>query len=73
MMNSGWILITSAVPDFLGAQPMATTLTPDQMKAFVRNHFEDFVNKRNAAVIHRNMTADFHDHDGPWKIYRRGG
>jgi predicted ester cyclase len=35
------------------------------MKAFVRNHFEDFVNKRNAAVIHTNMTSDFYDHDGP--------
>src|SRR6516165_690141 len=44
---------------------MATTLSPDEMKRFVRDHFEDFVNKRNAAVIHRNMTADFHDHDGP--------
>ena len=44
---------------------MATTLIPDQMKAFVRNHFEDFVNKRNAAVIHTNMTPDFYDHDGP--------
>ena len=35
------------------------------MKEFVRQHFEDFVNKRNAAVIHKNMTADFFDHDGP--------
>lgn len=44
---------------------MATNLTPDQMKQFVRNHFEDFVNKRNAAVIHKNMTLNFYDHDGP--------
>ena len=44
---------------------MATNLTPDQMKQFVRDHFEEFVNKRNAAVIHRNMTPDFYDHDGP--------
>ena len=29
---------------------MATHLTPDQMKQFVREHFEDFVNKRNAAA-----------------------
>jgi predicted ester cyclase len=35
------------------------------MKEFVRNHFEDFVNQRNAAVIHKNMTSDFYDHDGP--------
>ena len=35
------------------------------MKQFVRAHFEEFVNKRNAAVIHNNMTPDFYDHDGP--------
>jgi hypothetical protein len=35
------------------------------MKQFVRDDFEDFVNKRNAAVIRKNMTSDFHDHDGP--------
>ena len=44
---------------------MPTTLTPEQMKWFVRDHFEDFVNKRDASVIHRNMTPDFYDHDGP--------
>ena len=44
---------------------MATNLTADEMKQFVRNHFETFVNKRNAAVIHKNMTPNFYDHDGP--------
>jgi predicted ester cyclase len=44
---------------------MATNLSLDQMKQFVRNHFEDFVNNRSAAVIRRNMTPDFYDHDGP--------
>lgn len=44
---------------------MATKLTLDQMKNFVREHFEDFVNQRKAAVIRKNMTADFYDHDGP--------
>ena len=44
---------------------MTTEQTPDEMKAFVRRHFEDFVNNRNAAVIHQNMTPDFLDHDGP--------
>jgi predicted ester cyclase len=44
---------------------MATNLTLDQMKKFVLEHFEDFVNRRNAAVIHKNMTRDFLDHDGP--------
>jgi len=44
---------------------MSTNLTSDQMKQIVRKHFEDFVNNRNAPVIHKNMTADFYDHDGP--------
>ena len=44
---------------------MATHLSTSQMKQFVRDHFEEFVNRRNAAVIHKNMTPDFYDHDGP--------
>jgi predicted ester cyclase len=44
---------------------MPTHLTAAQMKEFVRNHFEDFVNQRNASVIRKNMTSDFYDHDGP--------
>ena len=44
---------------------MATKLTLAQMKEFVRDHFEEFVNRRNAGVIRKNMTADFLDHDGP--------
>ncbi len=44
---------------------MATHLTTDEMKAFVRQHFEDFVNNKRAEVIRHNMTADFYDHDGP--------
>ena len=44
---------------------MATSLSLEQMKQRVKDHFEDFVNKRNASVIHKNMTPDFHDHDGP--------
>ncbi len=44
---------------------MATDLPPDRMKELVRDHFEDFVNRRKADVIHKNMTPDFYDHDGP--------
>ncbi len=44
---------------------MPTDLTPAEMKRFVRDHFEEFVNNRNAAVIRTNMTPDFLDHDGP--------
>ncbi|MGB9203090.1 MAG: ester cyclase [Terriglobales bacterium] len=44
---------------------MATNLTPAEMKQFVSDHFEDFVNQRNAGVIRKNMASDFYDHDGP--------
>lgn len=44
---------------------MATKLTTNEMKKFVRDHFEDFVNNRKAEVIRKNMTTDFLDHDGP--------
>jgi predicted ester cyclase len=44
---------------------VATGLTPSEMKQRVADHFEDFVNKQNAGVIHRNMTPEFYDHDGP--------
>ena len=44
---------------------MAKHQTLDEMKAFVRQHFEDFVNRKRAAVIRQNMTDDFLDHDGP--------
>jgi len=44
---------------------MASDLGPADMKAFVRRHFEDFVNNRRAEAIRQNMTAGFVDHDGP--------
>jgi predicted ester cyclase len=44
---------------------VSTHLTVVEMKELVRQHFEDFVNRRMAHVIHKNMTADFYDHDGP--------
>jgi predicted ester cyclase len=44
---------------------MATQLTPDEMKALVRQHFDDFVNNHMAEVIRHNMSPDFRDHDGP--------
>jgi predicted ester cyclase len=44
---------------------LPTKLTTAQMKQMVRQHFEDFVNNRNAAFMHKNMTPDFHGHDGP--------
>jgi predicted ester cyclase len=44
---------------------MATGLNTTEMKKFVVDHFEDFVNRRKPEVIQRNMTPDFLDHDGP--------
>src|SRR5579863_7017380 len=44
---------------------MATSLSPEQMKQKVRDHFEDFVNRRKPEVIRTNMTSSFLDHDGP--------
>jgi predicted ester cyclase len=44
---------------------MATNLSLEQMKRIVREHFEDFVNKKDASAIRKNMTPDFYDHDGP--------
>jgi len=32
-------------------------------KAFVINHFEEFVNKKNSAVAYANLAEDFLDHD----------
>lgn len=44
---------------------MATSLSLEQMKQRVREHFEDFVNRSKASVIRENMTPGFYDHDGP--------
>ena len=44
---------------------MATELTPEEMKAIVRRHFEDFVNNQRAEVIRENMAPNFLDHNGP--------
>jgi predicted ester cyclase len=44
---------------------MASSLTLEEMKQFVRRQFDEFVNKKNADVIRETLTADFLDHDGP--------
>ena len=44
---------------------MGTDLNPVEMKAIVRQHFEDFVNNRRAEVIWKNMAPGFLDHNGP--------
>jgi predicted ester cyclase len=38
-------------------------MTPEVMKEFVKDHFEDFVNRKKAEVALKNMSPDFLDHD----------
>jgi predicted ester cyclase len=40
-------------------------LSLEEMKQFVRNHFEDFVNRKKSDVALRNFSPDFLDHDEP--------
>ena len=38
------------------------------MKQFVRDHFEDFVNRKHTEVALKNLSGDFLDHDEPGGI-----
>ena len=40
-------------------------LTLEGMKAFVRKHFEDFVNRKLSNVALHNFSEDIRDHDEP--------
>jgi predicted ester cyclase len=40
-------------------------LSVDEMKRFVRGHFEDFVNRKQSQVAMLNFSSDFLDHDEP--------
>jgi predicted ester cyclase len=40
-------------------------MTTEQAKAFVRHHFEEFVNNKNHDVVSQTLSDDFLDHDGP--------
>jgi predicted ester cyclase len=39
--------------------------TLEEMKNFVRKHFDDFVNRQLSDVALKNFSADFLDHDEP--------
>ena len=39
-----------------------TGLTLEQMKDFIRNHFEQFVNQKNLDIADVNFAAEFIDH-----------
>jgi predicted ester cyclase len=38
----------------------------EQNKAFIVDHFEEFVNRKNSAIAYQNFAADFLDHDEPY-------
>jgi len=37
-------------------------MTADEMKAFVRSHFEEFINRKNLAIADVNFANNFIDH-----------
>lgn len=45
---------------------MATDHELQQNKAFIRAHFEEFVNRKNAEIAYQNFRSDFIDHDEPY-------
>jgi predicted ester cyclase len=40
-------------------------LNLEEMKQFVRDHFEDFVNRKHTEAALKNLSEDFLDHDEP--------
>jgi predicted ester cyclase len=49
--------------------PVPATAAPgftlEEMKDFVRRHFDDFVNRQQSEVALKNFSPDFLDHDEP--------
>jgi predicted ester cyclase len=43
----------------------APGFTLEEMKNFVRKHFDDFVNRKQSEVALKNFSEDFLDHDEP--------
>jgi predicted ester cyclase len=39
-----------------------TGMTHDELKDFIRNHFEEFMNRKNVDIADVNYAADFVDH-----------
>jgi ketosteroid isomerase-like protein len=37
-------------------------MNPEESKAFVRRHFEDFVNRQDLSAADRNFSADYQEH-----------
>lgn len=45
---------------------MTTEETLEHNKAFIRNHFEEFVNRKNSAIAYQNFAPDYLDHNEPY-------
>lgn len=53
-------MTTEAIP--AGTVNPVTGFTRSEMKEFVRNHFEEFVNRKNIAIGDVNFAPEFVDH-----------
>lgn len=42
--------------------PSASGMSLEQMKRFIRRHFEEFVNRKNLSIADVNLAPDFVDH-----------
>ncbi len=51
----------------------ASGMSVAEMKAFIENHFEEFVNRKNLDVADVNFAADFVDHGTECHRVRRPG
>ena len=52
----------STAPGTAESKNPKTGMTPTEMKEFIRNHFEDFVNRQNLAIGRVNFAPGFVDH-----------
>jgi|SRR5450432_893640 len=43
-------------------EPSGTGMSLEEMKTFIRNHFEQFVNRKNLEIADVNFASDFVDH-----------
>ena len=58
--SGGTTMPTGKYPD--ERVEVSTQMIPADMKAFVRNHFEEFVNRKNLNIADANFAPQFLDH-----------
>jgi hypothetical protein len=56
----------------LGSKNAKTGMAHDEMKQFIRNHFEEFVNRQNLGIADVNFATNFVAH-GELRIERLWG